>query len=200
MEHEVKRLAFEATGKTWETLSQSSSAPDWARKIHWGRLGDQFLSSSNMKWFLQELDQHAKVDDLESRVKVHLDNVKYAFEMRMKNLALAVGLGLCLLCDINAVTIWKSLYADEQLRATFATSYADKASAMAQDQAKEGTNSGQKSPNEQAKAFKSCIQSFLTDVSFGVGQIWRPIPPNDKPIVHHDLPLRSLYMNSSGHC
>ena len=150
--------------------------------------------------------------------------------MRMKNLALAVGLGLCLLCNINALTIWNSLYTDQQLRATFATSYAQKASDLANEAAKSDSSatsttpddakagaatpsakqsgpltppsdpkanpgvppSGQKpdsqsseaskkGADDQLQSFKKNMQSFLTDVQFGVGRIWRTKSADGKP-------------------
>jgi len=179
LKHEVQRLALETTGKTWEKLIHSRTAPDWAEEIHWERLGDELLTPAYMSWFLQQLDQNAKVFDLDSRLKIHIANVKYTFEMRMKNLALAVGLGLCMLCNINALTIWKSLYTDQQLRATFANSYADKATALAQTQANATTpKAGQQATDAQIKSFQSSMRGFLTDVSFGVGRIWRANPPS----------------------
>jgi hypothetical protein len=180
LKHEVQRLALETTGKTWEKLIQNSHAPEWTKEIHWERLGDELLTPAYMSWFLQQLDQNAKVFDLESRLKIHVANVRYTFEMRMKNLALAVGLALCMLCNINALTIWKSLYTDQQLRATFAGSYADKATALAQAQANATTpQPGQQPADAQIKSFQGSMRGFLTDVSFGVGRIWRPMPPGN---------------------
>lgn len=180
LKHEVQRLALETTGKAWDILVQSGSTPEWVKNIHWERVGDEFLTPAYMSWFLKQLDQNARVFDLESRLKIHVSNVKYAFEMRMKNLALAAGVGLCLVCNINAITIWKSLYTDEQLRATFSGAYADKASALASDSAKQQTQSNdQQKPadqaqlNKQMQTFQTNMRSFLTDVSFGVGRIWR---------------------------
>ncbi len=175
LRHEVQRLAFEVTGKAWNTLLQN--APEWAKNISWERLGDEFLTPAYMSWFLKQLDQNARVFDLESRLKIHVANVKYTFEMRMKNLALAVGLALCLLGNINAFTIWKSLYTDQQLRATFSTSYAEKAAALANAQATQGTEPNKKPTQEeldaQIKSLRKNMQGFLTDVSFGVGRIWQ---------------------------
>jgi hypothetical protein len=180
LRHEVERLALETTGKTWETLVQNPAAPEWAKNIHWERLGDELMTPAYMSWFLKQLDQNARVFDLESRLKIHVSNVKYAFQMRMKNLALAVGLGLCLLCNINALTIWKSLYTDQQLRATFADRYADKATGLAEADAKATPpKSGQQATDAQIKGFQSGMRGFLTDVSFGVGRIWRANPPGD---------------------
>jgi len=200
LKHEVQRLVLETTGKTWDDVlgSASEQVKNLAGEIHWERLGDEFLNANYLSWFLKKLDSNADLTDLESRLKVHLANMKYAFQMRMKNLALAVGVGLCLLCNINAFTIWKSLYTDGQLRATFASSYADKAAQLAEAQAK-GTaqanpastanptnpsnagnpaNDTNTKPNKaqmdaQMKDFRQNMQSFLTDVSFGVGRIWR---------------------------
>jgi hypothetical protein len=192
LKHEVERLALETTGKAWDTLRKSSSVPVWIGNIHWERLGDEFLTPAYMSWFLKQLDPTAQVGDLESRLKIHVANVKYAFEMRMKNLALAVGLGLCLLCNINAFTIWKSLYTDEQLRATFSNAYAEKASELASEQAKPETPAGDQGKGDQAKAtdkaqldnqvknYQTNMRSFLKDISFGVGRIWRPTPATGK--------------------
>src|SRR5690348_2479930 len=183
LRHEVQRLALETTGKTWDMLLTSASTPEWVKNIQWERLGDEFLTPAYMSWFLKQLDQNARVFDLESRLKIHIANVKYAFEMRMKNLALALGLGLCLLANINAFTIWKALYTDEQLRATFSGAYADKASALANGSAKEQTQANnQEKPldkaqlDKQMQDFQTNMRSFLADVSFGVGRIWRASP------------------------
>jgi hypothetical protein len=181
LEHEVKRLVLETTGKTWDEIVRNKNDNDptksLAMEIHWERLGDEFLTPAYLSWFLKQMDQNARVFDLESRLKIHMANVKYTFEMRMKNLALAVGLSMCLLYNINAFTIWKSLYTDQQLRATFADRYADKATALANAQATQGADPNKKPTNEelnaQVKSLRENMQGFLTDVSFGVGRIWR---------------------------
>src|SRR5260370_16674202 len=136
-----------------------------------------------MRWFVKQLEQNGKVLDVDYRLKIHSCNVKYTFEMRMKNLALAIGLALCLLCNINAFTIWKSLYTDQQLRATFAGAYAQKATELAGKQPTEttpatsasgsSTNLNKSQVDAQMKDFRQNMQGFLTDVSFGVGRIWR---------------------------
>jgi hypothetical protein len=201
LEHEVKRLVLETTSKTWDELTKGKAPADQvsliAGNIHWKRLGDDFLDSKYLAWFIKILDPTATVTaaDLESRLKIHIANVNYTFEMRMKNLALAVGLAMCLLCNINAFAIWKSLYTDQQLRATFSSSYADKATTLAETQAKatsQATPANQASSTNstnaadgpsskpdknqldvQMKDFRENMQGFLTDVSFGVGRIWR---------------------------
>jgi hypothetical protein len=196
LEHEVKRLVLETTGKTWDFIRDSKDTPgpvkNIMKEIHWDRLGDEFLNPEYLTWFLQQLDKNAVVSDLAARLRIHVANVKYTFEMRMKNLALAAGLGLCLLCNINAFTIWKSLYSDQQLRATFADKYADKATTLAEAQAKAAPQADAAKPADagnpaeqpnpkptkdqldaQLKDFRQNMQGFLTDVSFGIGRIWR---------------------------
>jgi hypothetical protein len=183
LKHEVQRLALETTGKTWDALMQNPNTPEWARNIHWERLGDDFLTPAYMGWFLKQLDQNARVFDLDTRLKIHVANVNYAFQLRMKNLALALGMGLCLFGNINGFTIWKSLYTDQQLRATFSTSYADKAAALANAQATQGTDPTKKPTQDeldaQIKSLHKNMRSFLTDVSFGVGRIWRSNAHNE---------------------
>jgi len=98
----------------------------------------------------------------------------------------------------QCLTIWKSLYTDGQLRATFASSYADKAAQLAEAQRKAQLSGIQQAPrtqrilqmqgirpndtntkpnkaqmDAQMKDFRQNMPSFLTDVSFGVGRIWR---------------------------
>jgi len=187
LEHEVKRLVLATTNKAWNAILRDPQVKpevkNFANSIPWHRLGSEILNPGYLSWFLRQLDQNARVSDLECRLKIHIANVNYAFEMRMKNLALAVGLGLCLLCNINALTIWKTLYTDQQLRATFSDKYADKATTFAGDQAKAeanpaNANQSTTAPNKaeldaQMKDFQQNMRGFLSDVSFGVGRIWR---------------------------
>jgi hypothetical protein len=181
LKHEVQRLAIETTGKSWDALIQNPTLPDWIKNIHWERLGEELLTPAYMSWFLKQLDQNARIFDLESRLKIHVANVKYTFQMRMKNLALAVGLALCMMCNINALTIWKSLYTDQQLRATFAGAYADQATKLAEAQAAATSGQpGKEATDTQLKSFQTGMRSFLTDVSFGVGRIWQSKPMQDK--------------------
>lgn len=93
----------------------------------WMRLGKEYLTKENITWVLKRLDpQKLKVTDevikdLEGRLKVHIANIRYMFEKRLKNIALAVGLALCLALNINAVTMWDRLYHDQDVRAKFAS-------------------------------------------------------------------------------
>ncbi len=167
----------------------------------WKRLGEEYLTKGNITWILKKLDAQKVTDevikDLEGRLRVHVENVKYMFEKRLKNVTLAVGLALCLGLNINAFSIWQTLYTDQQLRATFATSYADKAVKMAaeesessankggesspvgsEDQSAQTENRGQERENlkQERKEFQKNLQEFLADVSFGVGHIWTKVP------------------------
>src|SRR5260370_13626826 len=174
LKHEVQRLVLETTDKTLDSILQSKDTParvkNIATDIHWERLGDEFLNPAYLSWFLKLLDQNARVSDLESRLKIHIANDKYTFEMRMKNLALAVRLGLCLFGNINAFTIWKSLYTDQQLRATFAGSYAQQATELADKQATQTspatpatgstTNLNKSQVDAQMKDFRQNMQGF----------------------------------------
>src|SRR5260370_26520596 len=121
LEHEVKRLVLQTTGKTWDAILEnpatSPQVKSIAKHIHWERLGEEFLTPAHLSWCLKDLDSKSRINDLESRLKIHMANVKYTFQMRMKNLAMAAGVGLGLLCNINAVTILESLVPDQQLRA-----------------------------------------------------------------------------------
>ena len=184
LKHEVERLTLETTGKTWEALIRNPAAPMWVKNIHWERLGDEFLTPAYMSWFLKQLDSNARVFDLETRLKIHVANVKYTFEMRMKNLALAVGLAICLLCNINAFTIWRTLYTDQQMRATFANSYADAATKLAAVQPKDSTNTPEQR-EANIKSFQDSMRGFLKDVRFGIGRVWQPSLTNDEKDPDH---------------
>ena len=66
--------------------------------IPWRRLGEQYFSSGNIEELLKKITGE-DVENLEPRLQKHRDNLKYAFGVRMKNLSLACGLGLCLLLN-----------------------------------------------------------------------------------------------------
>lgn len=61
------------------------------------------------------MDKH-DLHYIQARLEVHWANVCYAFETRTKNISLAVGIALCLVLNINALTIWKTLYNDRTIR------------------------------------------------------------------------------------
>jgi hypothetical protein len=141
LQHEVDRLVKGILGVGWkQAVARLPAGPDkcWLEEINWERLGEEILTKPHMEWVLVKLGAPpAALTNLEGQLVVHVANLQYAFETRMKNLALAVGLALCLGLNINGLTIWKTLYSDQQLRTTFATTYAK--SALASAEAAQGT-------------------------------------------------------------
>jgi hypothetical protein len=66
------------------------------------------------------------------------------------------------------------------LRTTFANSYAEKATALANEQASTTTpQSSQQEKDAPVRSFQSSMRGFLTDVSFGVGRVWRANPASE---------------------
>jgi hypothetical protein len=171
----------------------------WLNDINWKSLGEEYLTVDKMRLLLQQLDPTwVDMGDLQTRVDLHIANLRYDFERKMKNLALAAGLVICLLCNINSVAIWKTLYTDQQLRGTFATQYSQKALDFADSAAKLEKASPQKpdaaganppAPSagtavpanpptkedlaKQSQALRGNMEAFLADVNFGVGRVWR---------------------------
>ena len=136
LEHEVDRLVKGVLGVGWkQAVARLPAGADksWFEEINWERLGEEILTEEHMEWVLGKLGASpAALTGLEGRLAVHVANLQYAFETRIKNLALAVGLALCLFLNINGMTIWKTLYSDQQLRTTFATTYAKSTLASAE--------------------------------------------------------------------
>jgi hypothetical protein len=194
LQHEVSRLVKGTIGKSWEALKKLSSEKNkelWVQDINWKRLGDEFLNKKNMEWVLNKLGEltGAKVDlkDLEGRLAVHLSNIKYAFEKRIKNIAVAVGIAVCLALNINAFSIWKTLYVDQKMQSKFAGSYAEEALELVKqgEKEKEGsepvtTEQEKKDLEEQTQAMREQLYQFQTNVSFGVGRIWSKPPEETK--------------------
>ena len=190
LKHEMNRLVRGTIGKSWEALKKLPEAKNkapWVQDINWKRLGDEFLDKNNIKWILNRLGDLAgeKVDfeDLEARLAVHLNNIKYAFEKRIKNIAIVIGLAVCLALNINAFSIWSTLYNDQQMRSEFAGSYAEAALNLVEQNEKEtGYSEPQDVEQERAElerrtdAIIDQLKQFQTDVSFGVGRIWRDPP------------------------
>ena len=194
VKYEASRFVRNALGKTWSELEQdpviSAKAP-WVRDIKWERVGDEFFNKDNVEWMLKELGASpAQLQNLDGRLAVHLGRVKYMFEQRMKNLSVAVGLGLCLFLDINAIAIWRTLYTHDQLRTTFASEVAtrallesEKAEAKPSDNkqtagALPSRDDAQREQQRQrlkeaSDGFRKSLTDFTKEVSFGVGHIWK---------------------------
>jgi hypothetical protein len=202
---EVDSLLQGMLGRGITALARTSP---WLNDINWKSLGEEYLTVDKMRVLLQQLDPTwVDMGDLQTRVDLHIANLRYDFERKMKNLALAAGLAICLLCNINSVAIWKTLYTDQQLRSTFATQYSQKALEFADSAAKLEKGSPQKpdaaggsSPAQnattgapapsagtavpanpptredlakQSQALRGNVETFLADVNFGVGRVWR---------------------------
>lgn len=161
----------------------------------WKRLGEEYLTKENMTWVLRKIDPHKVtyevVEDLEGRLKVHLANVRYMFEKRLKNITLAVGLGFCLVLNINAVTIWDKLYHDQDVRAKFAsTEYVGSAMKLAEQLEKEikalpeGKDKEKKKEElaKQREALFQQIRQFQKEASFGIGKIWTETPKKGEEV------------------
>jgi hypothetical protein len=168
-------------GMLGQSLGALAATHTWLNEINWKSLGEEYLTVDKMKVFLQQLEPGwVDMGDLQSRVDLHVANLRYDFERKMKNLALAAGLAVCLLCNVNSVTIWKTLYTDQQLRTTFAKEYSEKALRLADDAATAASSTKATSKEDiekQAQAFRGSMETFLADVSFGVGRVWRGNPP-----------------------
>ena len=194
-QYEASRLIRNLTGKKWETCAAAANvlarAP-WVKDVKWERLGDEFFSEENIKWVVTQLEPAAAMGSLKGLIQVHQSKVKYAFQQRLKNLSIAVGLGLCLFLDVNGLSIWNTLYHNDQLRTTFASEYATNALTLGANSPVSATRSEnppqqaadrQKAEENLSKAraeFSARLNDFVSDVSFGVGRVWRREGP-DRP-------------------
>ncbi len=197
LQYEVSRLIRNAVGRSWSDLRRDpavvAKAP-WIADINWSRVGDEFFNVDNVKWLLTQIDPNVDVTNIEGRLKVHLSRVQYMFEQRMKNLAIAVGIALCMLLDINAATIWRTLYTHDQLRTTFASDVATQALVDAQKagaapqsspasptpvtpSAQEDSGAQREQQRQRLKEagdqFRTNLTDFTKQVNFGVGRIWK---------------------------
>jgi hypothetical protein len=150
LQHEVDRLVKGTLGVGWRAaIARLPAGTDksWFEGIDWERLGEEFLTKDHMEWVLGKLGASpAALAGLEGRLAVHVANLQYAFETRIKNLALAVGLALCLGLNINGLTIWQTLHSDQQLRTTFATTYAQSTLASAEAAPAQGGGQSSEAP------------------------------------------------------
>lgn len=210
LKHEVNRLVLGTLGKTWEDIKKEPQVKEkapWVHDINWKKLGDEYLTKNNMEWVLNKLgdllDKPVNLENLEGRLAVHLSNIRYAFKKRIKTITLVVGLGLCLAFNINAISIWKTLYKDQHMRSEFASSYTEAALKLVEQgsEKSQAVQPGKKVPGEtgeggskeadigqekkkleeRTKAIFEQLERFQTDVSFGVGRIWRGPPKSDPP-------------------
>lgn len=182
LEMEVKRLINGTIDLGGQTLE--AKAP-WTKNIQWRRLSEEFLNHENMKWMLTKLgaDWNA-LKNLKARLEVHKSNIRYAFEKRTKNISLLLGLTLCLALNINALSIWDTLYNDQQVRSKFASeefvkSALDKTEEYFQSKEEASGESTETDKGKQREALKKERQEFMESiyhfkerVNFGIGKIW----------------------------
>jgi hypothetical protein len=182
-------------GMVSDGLDALAKEHDWIARINWRSLGEEYLTRDKMTVLLRQIKPDWEdAGDFGAKLDLHVANLKYTFERRMKNLALAAGVGLCLFLNVNALTIWKTLYTDQQIRTTFATGYAQNALDRADNEAKADREvrdakekAGQQKTDpkmteqekakkklaDDSKAFQESTRTFLADVSFGVGRLWK---------------------------
>lgn len=185
LKQEVERFI---TG-TLEEIGQSLKSKDikLLEGMEWKRLGEEYLTEENMQWLLTRMgvpEAQLKLKNLRARLKVHTANVRYVFEKRTKNLALAVGLTLCLAMNINAFSIWETLYNDQQIRAKFVSSdYVDAIKKEIEkenpspDNAAGGSTATSKDEErqkleQQREKLREKFYNFRGEVNFGMGRIW----------------------------
>ena len=151
----------------------------------WKRLGEEYLTKGNIAWVLRKLDPkkvtEEVIKDLEGRLAVHVANVRYMFERRLKNVTLAVGLVLCLGLNVNAFTIWNKLYNDQDVRAKFSSAeYVDSVMELEEQLKKDikalPEGKEKEELTKQREAVAKYIRHFQGQVSFGIGRIWTEIP------------------------
>ncbi len=172
--------------------------------IDWRNVGEELLDEENLKPVLEKIDSGLDLADLKARLAVHKAALKFAFDRRMKNLSLACGAALCLLLNINAFTIWTTVYQDGDVRAKF-TSEAyvtqvleraaeDSEEDPPEDQVTDPTAEGAIGPEEAANGkaeleksreeWKKELETFRAEVDFGVGAIWTATNPAPKTVFY----------------
>ncbi len=166
---EVERLIRGTVGGNWENWY--AKIP-WLEGVRWDRLGEEFLAKENMARLLVLLDAPVEaLVGLEDRIKIHLQNIKYAFETRTKNLSLALGLVLCLSLNINAFSIWTTLYNDQVIRGKLADP--DKIEdLLAKIDKTEPAKTGIEAAKKERERLKAELTALKGDLSFGMGKIW----------------------------
>jgi len=152
----------------------------WLRDFDLSRIGEEFFNEDNIKPLLlavrPDLDQ-AVLANIKGLLAAHVSRVKYMFTQRLKNLSFAVGVGLCLVLDINAVTIWRTLYTHDQVRTAFASETATSA-LLNEKTADQMAAADREAELAEARAqFGERVKSFTSEVNFGVGRVWRQTPP-----------------------
>jgi hypothetical protein len=178
-EAEFKEMVFRVRGKKWNDIKNKLGYGDLNFKL----LGEEFLTKENLTQVL-DIDKDAMKEKLRVRLQICKDNVRNTFAKRSKNLSLLLGMILCLGLNINAFTIWNSLYKDGNLRAKFSSEEyvtqaleKSEASAKAEQEAEQAWAAAQteekkkqlEKAREEASEDLAAIQG---EVAFGMGKIW----------------------------
>jgi hypothetical protein len=189
LKSEIEHFLRETLDQSFDKIEEIKSKDNKAvlAKIPWRRLGEEYLSLENMKELLKKVTGTEDYENLAARVKKHQANLKYAFDIRMKNLSLACGLGLCLFLNVNAFTIWKTLYTDSNTRAKFASvEYVDNVIAKhdsleQQIESADDDSLTKEKLEKQRETLEKEIDSFRGDVDFGIGAVWDKNTKDGKP-------------------
>lgn len=124
-----------------------------------------------------ENDVKTKVKEARAKLKIFKANVRFRFANKMKQWSMLLGLGLCLIANINAFTIWQTLYSDANLRARYASQdYVD--DIMQQLDKVEKTLADETVPNratleKRQQNLESMVLETSRDLSFGMGRIYK---------------------------
>lgn len=110
---ELKRLLQPLAGVSLQQLERSFPGIDWRN------VGEEIFDAATLGRILKRINPHLKLTDLKARLAVHKSALRFSWDKRMKSLSLVCGTALCLLLNINAFTIWKTLYEDTDVRAKF---------------------------------------------------------------------------------
>lgn len=174
MEEELKQLVETFAERRWNVLAGEHSA---LSRIDFRKLGEEYLTLENVGGLLKQVGVSFDAEALKARVELHKANVRYLFEKKMKNLSLVAGVALCLVMNINALTIWDTLYHDQGVRTKFASpQYVEsvlKEHDDVQKKLKEEAPPQVKQDLERRReALAKDIAHFRGEVNFGVGRIW----------------------------
>lgn len=203
LNYEADQFLRSVIGRSLTELKNDATAlakAPWLRDFDLARIGDEFFEEDNVRSVLLQIDpalDPAKLTNIKGQLAAHVSRVKYMFQQRLKNLSFAVGVGLCLMLDVNAVTIWRTLYTHDQLRTTFASESATRA-LLERSQpaaAPNGENAQQAATREQQEArlaearaeFGARVKTFTSEVNFGVARIWREAMPSRRAWIYEFL-------------
>lgn len=130
-------------------------------------IGDGGLRS----WLAAGETPGEKAQDILPLVQTLNDQIGEAVSATNKNFSLLIGLALCLLLNINALTVWTSLYHDANLRAQFSAPAMIQSVSGAATESKETAAVATSQAVGMAQA-REYIASLKRDIPFAMGKIW----------------------------